>query len=80
MIPISRKRRVLPGSGITLGFSLLYLSFIVLVPLSTVWLKAATEPVLQDFDAAVEEAAASLGASRWRTFSPSLASFGPRSL
>jgi len=26
------------------------------------------EPVLQDFDAAVEEAAASLGASRWQTF------------
>jgi sulfate/thiosulfate transport system permease protein len=26
------------------------------------------EPVLQDFEAAVEEAAASLGASRWQTF------------
>ena len=196
MMTMSRKRRVLPGFGITMGFTLLYLSLIVLMPLSTVLLKTATlswsefwgtvtsartlaayrlsletawiaasvnvisgllvawvlvryrfpgkriidglvdlpfalptavagialtslyassgwigsyveafglkiaytpsgivialifiglpfvvrmvEPVLQDFDAAVEEAAASLGASRWQTFSPSLVSFWPR--
>jgi sulfate/thiosulfate transport system permease protein len=39
---MSRKRRVLPGFGITMGFTLLYLSLIVLIPLSTVWLKTAT--------------------------------------
>lgn len=35
-------RSVIPGFGITLGFTLLYLSLIVLVPLSTVFLKTAT--------------------------------------
>lgn len=34
---MSRKRWVLPGFGITMGFTLLYLSLIVLIPLSTVW-------------------------------------------
>ena len=42
MMAMSGKRRVLPGFGITLGFTLLYLSLIVLIPLSTVWLKTAT--------------------------------------
>jgi sulfate/thiosulfate transport system permease protein len=42
MMTMSRKRRVLPGFGITMGFTLLYLSLIVLIPLSTVWLKTAT--------------------------------------
>jgi sulfate/thiosulfate transport system permease protein len=42
MMAMSRKRRVLPGFGITMGFTLLYLSLIVLIPLSTVWLKTAT--------------------------------------
>jgi sulfate/thiosulfate transport system permease protein len=42
MMTMSRKRRVLPGFGITMGFTLLYLSLIVLIPLSTVLLKTAT--------------------------------------
>jgi sulfate/thiosulfate transport system permease protein len=42
MMAMSRKRRVLPGFGITMGFTLLYLSLIVLIPLSTIWLKTAT--------------------------------------
>jgi sulfate transport system permease protein len=42
MMAMSRKRRVLPGFGITMGFTLLYLSLLVLIPLSTVWLKTAT--------------------------------------
>jgi len=37
---ISRKH-VLPGFGLTLGFTLLYLSLIVLIPLSTTFLKTA---------------------------------------
>jgi sulfate/thiosulfate transport system permease protein len=41
-MPMSRKRRVLPGFGITMGFTLLYLSLVVLIPLSTVLLKTAT--------------------------------------
>ncbi len=42
MMTMTRQRRVLPGFGITLGFTLLYLSLIVLMPLSTVLLKTAT--------------------------------------
>jgi sulfate/thiosulfate transport system permease protein len=35
------KRRVLPGFGLTLGFTLVYLSLIVLIPLSAAFLKAS---------------------------------------
>jgi sulfate/thiosulfate transport system permease protein len=35
------KRRILPGFGVTLGFTLLYLSLIVLIPLSAAFLKAS---------------------------------------
>jgi sulfate transport system permease protein len=35
-------KRVLPGVGLSLGFTLTYLSLIVLIPLSAVFLKAAT--------------------------------------
>ncbi len=37
----SSARRVLPGFGLSLGFTLAYLSLIVLVPLSAVFIKAA---------------------------------------
>ena len=37
-----KTRRVLPGFGLTMGFTLLYLSLIVLIPLSTLVLKTAT--------------------------------------
>ena len=37
-----RRRRVLPGFGLTMGLTLLYLSFIVLIPLSAAFVKAAT--------------------------------------
>jgi sulfate/thiosulfate transport system permease protein len=42
MMTMSRKRRVLPGFGITMGFTLLYLGLIVLIPISTILLKTAT--------------------------------------
>jgi sulfate transport system permease protein len=35
------KRRILPGFGLTLGFTLVYLSLIVLIPLSSIFLKAS---------------------------------------
>jgi sulfate transport system permease protein len=38
----SKSHRVLPGFGLTMGFTLLYLGLIVLIPLSTVLLKTAT--------------------------------------
>lgn len=38
----SSTRRVLPGFGLSLGFTLAYLSLIVLIPLSAVFVKAAT--------------------------------------
>ncbi|MGD0073006.1 MAG: sulfate ABC transporter permease subunit CysT [Candidatus Binataceae bacterium] len=37
-----KRRGNLPGFGLTLGFTLLYLSLIVLVPLSTIFLKTAS--------------------------------------
>jgi sulfate transport system permease protein len=37
-----RRHSVLPGFGLTLGFSLLYLSLVVLLPLSTLALKSAS--------------------------------------
>src|SRR5258708_4084091 len=41
-IPGSRRaHRVLPGFGISLGYTLLYLSLIVLIPLSALFVKAS---------------------------------------
>jgi sulfate/thiosulfate transport system permease protein len=37
-----KKKRVLPGFGLSLGFTLLYLSLIVLIPLGGLFLKAST--------------------------------------
>ncbi|MBF8261543.1 MAG: sulfate transporter [candidate division NC10 bacterium] len=37
-----KQRSVLPGFGLTMGFTLLYLSLIVLIPLSAIFLKTAT--------------------------------------
>jgi len=42
MAIVFKKRSILPGFGLTLGFTLLYLSLIVLIPLSATFLKAAT--------------------------------------
>jgi sulfate/thiosulfate transport system permease protein len=36
-----KRQRVLPGFGLSMGFTLFYLSFMVLIPLSTVFLKTA---------------------------------------
>ena len=36
-----RRRQVLPGFGLTLGFALLYLCLLVLLPLSAAFLKAS---------------------------------------
>jgi sulfate transport system permease protein len=42
-MPVTFKQRsILPGFGLTLGFTLLYLSLIVLIPLSATFLKAST--------------------------------------
>lgn len=42
MMAATASRRVLPGFGLTLGFTILYLSLIVLIPLSAVFVKTAT--------------------------------------
>ena len=42
MVVTLQKRGVLPGFSLTLGFSVLYLSLIVLIPLSATFFKAAT--------------------------------------
>ncbi|MBH9551669.1 sulfate ABC transporter permease subunit CysT [Inhella gelatinilytica] len=39
---MAKKRRVLPGFAPTLGFTLFYLSLVVLIPLAAVFLKSAT--------------------------------------
>lgn len=38
---LAGKRRILPGFGLTLGFTLLYLSLVVLIPLSATFAKAS---------------------------------------
>jgi sulfate transport system permease protein len=38
---LARRKRVLPGFGLSLGFTLAYLSLIVLIPLAAVFIKAA---------------------------------------
>ena len=38
--PSSRTKRILPGFGISLGYTLLYLSLIVLIPVSALFIKA----------------------------------------
>jgi sulfate transport system permease protein len=40
--PLRRRHSVLPGFGLTLGFSLFYLSLVVLIPLAALALKAAS--------------------------------------
>jgi sulfate transport system permease protein len=40
-LPFPKRHTVLPGFGLALGFTLLYLSLVVLVPLSTLFLKSA---------------------------------------
>jgi len=42
MVALAARRRVLPGFGLSLGLTLTYLSLIVLVPLSAVFLKTAS--------------------------------------
>ncbi len=39
---MARKIRVLPGFGLSLGYTLAYLSLIVLIPLSAVFIKTAS--------------------------------------
>lgn len=41
-LPAARKQRALPGFGLTMGLSISYLSLIVLIPLSAVWLKTTS--------------------------------------
>jgi sulfate transport system permease protein len=41
-IPFVKARRVMPGFGLSLGFTLFYLALIVLIPLSAVFLKTFT--------------------------------------
>ena len=41
-LPRRATRRVLPGFNITLGYTLAYLSLLVLIPLSATFIKSAT--------------------------------------
>jgi sulfate transport system permease protein len=40
--PRAKRHRVIPGFGLTLGFTMMYLSLIVLIPLSTLFVKTAS--------------------------------------
>lgn len=42
MIQRFKQRRILPGFGLSLGYTLFYLSVVVLIPLSTIFFKTAT--------------------------------------
>ena len=50
-MPLLVQRRLLPGFGLSLGITLVYLSLIVLVPLSAVFLKSATMSLAAFWDA-----------------------------
>lgn len=50
----SSARRVLPGFGLSLGFTLAYLSLIVLIPLSAVFIKAAGMTYQEFLDAVTD--------------------------
>lgn len=52
-----RRKRLLPGFGLTLGFTLFYLSLIVLIPLSGTFLKTATTGFDHFWAAAINERA-----------------------
>ncbi len=43
MSVVRRKRSVLPGFGITMGFTILYLSLVVLIPLAGVVVKTTQQ-------------------------------------
>ncbi|MED3625113.1 sulfate ABC transporter permease subunit CysT [Neobacillus thermocopriae] len=42
MVNQSKRRRVLPGFGLSMGYTLIYLSFIVLIPIAVLFVKAST--------------------------------------
>ena len=48
------KRSVLPGFGLTLGYTLLYLSLIVLVPLAALFARTASMPLAQFWETVTE--------------------------
>ena len=52
-----RQRTVIPGFNVTLGLTLLYLSLIVLIPLSTIFLKTATLPFAKFWEIVTTERA-----------------------
>jgi sulfate transport system permease protein len=49
-----KKRSVLPGFGLTLGYTLLYLSLIVLIPLGALIARSATMPLAQFWQTVTE--------------------------
>src|SRR6516164_7634696 len=43
MAAITRRRNILPGFGLTMGYTVLYLSLVVLIPLTALVLRSFTE-------------------------------------
>ncbi len=69
MATSARSRRVLPGFGLALGYTLTYLSLIVLVPLAALALRGATLPVGELADVFLDERSR---ASVWLSFTSAL--------
>lgn len=70
MALVLRQRSVLPGFGLTLGYALIYLGLIVLLPLSALFVKTASMPLSRFWDTVT---APRVVASYKLTFSTSLA-------
>lgn len=51
-LPYGRRRTILPGFSLTFGFTILYLSLIVLIPLSAVFLRSASDGMAHFADVA----------------------------
>ncbi len=49
-----KQHSIIPGFGLTLGYTVLYLSLIVLVPLSALFLRAAAQPIESFWHAVTE--------------------------
>ena len=65
-----RRRGVLPGFGLTLGYTVFYVGLLVLLPLAAMVMKASTQGVAAFVDAVSDERAL---AAYWLSFTTALA-------
>ncbi|WP_372447606.1 sulfate ABC transporter permease subunit CysT [Neobacillus rhizophilus] len=55
MVKQSKRRRVLPGFGLSMGYTVIYLSLIVLIPIAVLFLKATTISLAEFWETITDE-------------------------